>query len=675
MILDSQYRRADGVSTSESGQDESLYCRTLSVQLKDDFCATARRVSSVCLTIRKSKSSTVGRKELQIQLTDDADPFFVYTLTLTEEDFQSLKAQQGLLVDFLSFPQKFVDLLELCSKDDQKESPRFVLSLVVHGRTGSDPAILDIVEANPFKHLVHLSLKLSPAPDVVIRKHLTTAMRLLKDENRRLEAALRSSETDFHARLHQYQEVATERSRELEHIRSLHASQLASLREQYERELTAEKEQHERELTIEREQHKREVTAEREHHKRELAAEKESARKACSEQQFRSDLEHKETEQRLKKQIQVLEAEVSIKDALNKDLQEKLAKAEQTCRDLSLKVTTLEATVGQCQRTAEVLSRQKDCVEADKQLNEKDASTLRSRLDKLEAELLEKSQLLAETKGLLESCEQKKRQAEALLEQRQAQLGRREAAVKTLSDDIVKGNEIIKRLQGELRTYHAKLRLRSEVITKQEDVLTEKEQQVQSLVRKVDDLELASKNKETELARTRQRMEEVEQKLAECQKQVKTSENVIQWLNKQLNTYQLQQDKRNSPVGLSSSKQLTSPIGSSPTYPTARNFAFPGTGGAAAPLQGQAAFTNMTPSGRHEPTVLPKPISSDAMIDPRFLQPQADPVVQRAPHTLTTAATPVLPSGAAVVTRQRAPAAATGAVAPPYHTATKAKPS
>ncbi|XP_077496414.1 uncharacterized protein LOC144107286 [Amblyomma americanum] len=120
MILDSQYRRADGVSTSESGQDESLYCRTLSVQLKDDFCATARRVSSVCLSIRKSKSSTVGRKELQIQLTDDADPFFVYTLTLTEEDFQSLKAQQGLLVDFLSFPQKFVDLLELCSKDDQK---------------------------------------------------------------------------------------------------------------------------------------------------------------------------------------------------------------------------------------------------------------------------------------------------------------------------------------------------------------------------------------------------------------------------------------------------------------------------------------------------------------------------------------------------------------------------
>ncbi|KAL1431558.1 hypothetical protein MTO96_014075 [Rhipicephalus appendiculatus] len=123
-------------------EKESLYCQTLSVQLKDDYCATSRRVSSVCLAIRRTNSSIIGRKELHIQLTDDADPFFFYTLTLTEDDFQSLKAQQGLLVDFLAFPQKFIDLLELCTKDEQKDSPRFVLSLTVHGRIGSDPAIL-----------------------------------------------------------------------------------------------------------------------------------------------------------------------------------------------------------------------------------------------------------------------------------------------------------------------------------------------------------------------------------------------------------------------------------------------------------------------------------------------------------------------------------------------------
>nr|XP_037288975.1 spindle assembly abnormal protein 6 homolog [Rhipicephalus microplus] len=576
MILDSQYRRLD--SADEPSRDESLYCQTLSVQLKDDYCATSRRVPSVCLAIRRSSSSIIGRKELHIQLTDDADPFFFYTLTLTEDDFQSLKAQQGLLVDFLAFPQKFIDLLELCTKDEQK------------------------------------------------------------DENRRLEAALRSSETDFHSRLRQYQEMATERSRELDRIHSLHASQLASLREQ---------------------------------HERELAAEKENVRKASSEQQFRSDLEHRETEQRLKKQIQVLEADVSIKETLNKDLQEKLSKSEQLCRELSLKVTALEAAVGQCQRTAEVLSREKDTVEADKQINEKDATSLRSQVDKLEAELSQKSQLLAETKQLLDNCEQKKRQVEALLEQRQAQLGRREAAVKTLSDDILKGNEIIKRLQAELRANHAKLRLRSEVITKQEDVLTEKEQQVQSLKRKLDDLELANKRKEAEMAQAQQRVEEVEQKLTECQKQVKTNENVIQWLNKQLNSYQLQQDKRGSPAGVSSSKQFTSPAAQqSPTYPTARNFAFPGTGGTTAPLQ--PTFPNMTPGVAQESPVLPRPIGDAPLVDPRFLQPltTSDPTAKRVLNPITTATTA---AGSAAFNHQRAPAASQ---APLYHPATaKTNPS
>ena len=35
-----------------------------------------------------------------------------------------LKSQQGLLVDFNAFPQKFVDLLELCREEEQRDSPK-----------------------------------------------------------------------------------------------------------------------------------------------------------------------------------------------------------------------------------------------------------------------------------------------------------------------------------------------------------------------------------------------------------------------------------------------------------------------------------------------------------------------------------------------------------------------
>ena len=35
-----------------------------------------------------------------------------------------LKSQQGLLVDFGAFPQKFIDLLELCLSEAGKPSPK-----------------------------------------------------------------------------------------------------------------------------------------------------------------------------------------------------------------------------------------------------------------------------------------------------------------------------------------------------------------------------------------------------------------------------------------------------------------------------------------------------------------------------------------------------------------------
>lgn len=37
-----------------------------------------------------------------------------------------LKVQQGLLVDFAAFPQKFIDLLELCITESSKEKPKYV---------------------------------------------------------------------------------------------------------------------------------------------------------------------------------------------------------------------------------------------------------------------------------------------------------------------------------------------------------------------------------------------------------------------------------------------------------------------------------------------------------------------------------------------------------------------
>ena len=85
----------------------------VAVYSKDDKDPSVREVK---ITI--GLKGGIGKSErLQIQLTDENDPFCFYSLDLLECDFQNLKAQQGLLVDFHGFPSVLSQLLEKCKSD------------------------------------------------------------------------------------------------------------------------------------------------------------------------------------------------------------------------------------------------------------------------------------------------------------------------------------------------------------------------------------------------------------------------------------------------------------------------------------------------------------------------------------------------------------------------------
>ena len=49
-------------------------------------------------------SPTQASRRVALVVTDPADHFFYYSLNLPEEDFPAIRAHQGLLIDFLSFP-------------------------------------------------------------------------------------------------------------------------------------------------------------------------------------------------------------------------------------------------------------------------------------------------------------------------------------------------------------------------------------------------------------------------------------------------------------------------------------------------------------------------------------------------------------------------------------------
>jgi hypothetical protein len=65
-----------------------------------------------------------------VQITNELDPFFFYSLEVNEDDFQSLKVEQCILVDFATFPYKFIELLEQCIASASNDSSRYIYTYI-----------------------------------------------------------------------------------------------------------------------------------------------------------------------------------------------------------------------------------------------------------------------------------------------------------------------------------------------------------------------------------------------------------------------------------------------------------------------------------------------------------------------------------------------------------------
>ena len=59
-------------------------------------------------------SSNSHQQILTIELTDEQNPYFLYSLDCSETDFHVLKSEQSFLFDFQMFPSYIIQHLENC---------------------------------------------------------------------------------------------------------------------------------------------------------------------------------------------------------------------------------------------------------------------------------------------------------------------------------------------------------------------------------------------------------------------------------------------------------------------------------------------------------------------------------------------------------------------------------
>jgi spindle assembly abnormal protein 6 len=106
---------------------ELVFLKTCPLLVRNAVIGEEKRGISINVSINSKERF----KTLFVQMTDPTDPYFLFHLQITEEDFHLLKTDQNLLVDFFQFPTKFVELLDSCISCGRQDSPKYILFIQV----------------------------------------------------------------------------------------------------------------------------------------------------------------------------------------------------------------------------------------------------------------------------------------------------------------------------------------------------------------------------------------------------------------------------------------------------------------------------------------------------------------------------------------------------------------
>ncbi|KAI9223730.1 hypothetical protein BC828DRAFT_436706 [Blastocladiella britannica] len=475
--------------------------------------ADQRSASAMCdvtLTVRREP-----RRTLELSLTQESDPYFLYTLVLSEEDYHLLKADQGFVVDFGVFPDKVIELLAACGATPLTafpahpgpaapvpvgQPPKCTAQLLVDG--GLRPSTLQIVETNTFKQIIHLSLLVVPGNDTAVKKYLASVVAQLKDQLATARAAESQSASSYRLQLDDaHQTIATLRS-EMDAQRTKHTTELRQLTTAHSEELNAERVQ---------------VMQERDRERRAHA------------QQLR------DTESRLEDQLQAMALQHTTTAHAHDEAAARVRSLERELAQVRESLDRLDRAHADLQATHSRLVAEKSSVERDLMRAQEESVRAREQSAAAEARDRDRAELLAARDRELARESERRGAAQATVEQLQAQVASLEASVKESVAEIHKGNDIISKLQAEVKSVKSKLKLKNMVTLQQEKTLDDqagKLAQVQveadEAKRKLGDLEARAVRNEGEASKWRTEADELRKKMEEQQ-------TTIGWLHKRLN--------------------------------------------------------------------------------------------------------------------------------------------
>jgi spindle assembly abnormal protein 6 len=465
------------------------------------------------LTIRIISGCKVGTaakdKLLHIELTDDADPFFLYTLDVTEEQFHDLKHDQCLLVYFNGFPDKFIELIECVNggeggREEEREaqSSRAKFMAILNIKDAPLDPRVSIVETNRFKHLTHISLHFRAGNDSTIKTYLAARFTQLKQIHERSIARI-NDQNDYIAKVDD----------EVERLKSWQSSA---------------------------EMNKAKAVSELEgKHRMELAEMRETTMTAIQKARDESNHEIRLSNERSSKNESLLNKKIDELEKQNLTLTDMRNRLENKERELSARVSSLDEQLTAASNELFVARGVNRDLDALKFNNEKELTKLQLRIAAMEQQLKDKEEVIAKMTDLLDNSKGHQNNLEESIALYKGQHTQLTSKLESSIAEINRGNSIIQKLQSDYRNARAKIKLKSNVLKQQEQLLDDRRRAAEELQRKLSQCERQCDKLENDLRSKSEEMRDMTDRLSASNQLLEQNQQVITYLNKEMNEIQL----------------------------------------------------------------------------------------------------------------------------------------
>ncbi|KAI8471988.1 MAG: centriole protein [Monoraphidium minutum] len=437
---------------------------------------------------------------LRIHASSEDDPFFLHTLEVSEEDFQCLKADQGILVDFANFPAKIISLLERCLASHQSpDMPRFQAVLSAKG----GDSVFKVVETNDFKQLPHITLTFRPGNDTAVKQFLAFRLGEVRADCSQLTEGLAKTQSEREGA----RASLADAQQQLSALQQKHARQTLQLESQL------------------REQ---------------AAAAHEERLKERGELRAQMEREVEDAERRGSEAAAALSARVAELDADNRQLREAKYCLDTRISELSHKLGAAEGCVRSLDADVAALRGAAKAAAGEAHELEIRLADARAKLAALEEKSQSQAQVAAQQQARLSDLEGAARQWEERCSELREALGAHEQRLKESAAEVLKGNQIIEKLQSDLRLARDKVKRKQAILVRQEEEVAARDGALAAAQREGQQLQLSLEGARQEAAALAADNSELRAKLEESRGQLTSNEQMIRWLNQQVTDAQLQ---------------------------------------------------------------------------------------------------------------------------------------